>query len=134
MDGDVQVLLGLSGVLIVGLSVLGSMGICSAVGVKSTLIIVEVIPFLVLAVCTLLLYFLSIFLLLSGNRFTYFHKAFFLIRTGNNLLSCPGSELRACGTRHVSEAVYSPYRNPGGKDALRRRSKFNYTDDDTQQC
>ncbi len=45
-----QVLLGLSGVVIVVLSVLGSMGICSMFGVKSTLIIVEVIPFLVLAV------------------------------------------------------------------------------------
>ncbi len=45
-----QVLLGLSGVVIVALSVLGSMGICSMFGVKSTLIIVEVIPFLVLAV------------------------------------------------------------------------------------
>lgn len=32
-------------------SVLGSMGLCSVFGVKSTLIIVEVIPFLVLAVC-----------------------------------------------------------------------------------
>jgi Niemann-Pick C1 protein len=45
-----KVLLGLSGVVIVVLSVLGSMGICSMFGVKSTLIIVEVIPFLVLAV------------------------------------------------------------------------------------
>jgi Niemann-Pick C1 protein len=45
-----KVLLGLSGVFIVALSVLGSMGICSMFGVKSTLIIVEVIPFLVLAV------------------------------------------------------------------------------------
>lgn len=32
------------------LSVLGSVGVFSAVGVKSTLIIMEVIPFLVLAV------------------------------------------------------------------------------------
>ncbi|XP_024370575.1 uncharacterized protein [Physcomitrium patens] len=45
-----KVLLGLSGVIIVALSVLGSMGFCSFFGVKSTLIIVEVIPFLVLAV------------------------------------------------------------------------------------
>ncbi|KAG0593289.1 hypothetical protein KC19_1G318700 [Ceratodon purpureus] len=45
-----KVLLGLSGVLIVAFSVLGSMGLCSVFGVKSTLIIVEVIPFLVLAV------------------------------------------------------------------------------------
>lgn len=45
-----KVLLGLSGVVIVALSVLASMGLFSAFGVKSTLIIVEVIPFLVLAV------------------------------------------------------------------------------------
>jgi hypothetical protein len=35
------------------LSVLGSMGFFSAIGVKSTLIIMEVIPFLVLAVSLL---------------------------------------------------------------------------------
>ncbi|KAH0684970.1 hypothetical protein KY285_022517 [Solanum tuberosum] len=45
-----KVLLGLSGVILVMLSVLGSVGFFSAVGVKSTLIIMEVIPFLVLAV------------------------------------------------------------------------------------
>ncbi|KAL3655161.1 hypothetical protein CASFOL_000947 [Castilleja foliolosa] len=45
-----KVLLGLSGVLLVMLSVIGSVGFFSAVGVKSTLIIMEVIPFLVLAV------------------------------------------------------------------------------------
>eukprot|EP00257_Ricinus_communis_P008945 XP_002527152.2 NPC intracellular cholesterol transporter 1 isoform X1 [Ricinus communis] len=45
-----KVLLGLSGVVLVMLSVLGSVGIFSAIGVKSTLIIMEVIPFLVLAV------------------------------------------------------------------------------------
>ncbi|KAG8632227.1 NPC intracellular cholesterol transporter 1 isoform X1 [Manihot esculenta] len=45
-----KVLLGLSGVLLVMLSVLGSVGLFSAIGVKSTLIIMEVIPFLVLAV------------------------------------------------------------------------------------
>ncbi|KAF9608782.1 hypothetical protein IFM89_011551 [Coptis chinensis] len=45
-----KVLLGLSGVLVVMLSVLGSVGFFSAIGVKSTLIIMEVIPFLVLAV------------------------------------------------------------------------------------
>lgn len=45
-----KVLLGLSGVVVVILSVLGSVGFFSAIGVKSTLIIVEVIPFLVLAV------------------------------------------------------------------------------------
>jgi len=43
-------LLGLSGVVLVLLSVLGSVGVFSALGVKSTLIIMEVIPFLVLAV------------------------------------------------------------------------------------
>ncbi|XP_059445975.1 uncharacterized protein LOC132177601 [Corylus avellana] len=45
-----KVLLGLSGVLLVMLSVLASVGFFSAIGVKSTLIIMEVIPFLVLAV------------------------------------------------------------------------------------
>ncbi|XP_038721590.1 NPC intracellular cholesterol transporter 1-like isoform X2 [Tripterygium wilfordii] len=45
-----KVLLGLSGVLLVMLSVLGSVGFFSAIGEKSTLIIMEVIPFLVLAV------------------------------------------------------------------------------------
>uniref|UniRef100_A0A6N2LDP9 SSD domain-containing protein n=3 Tax=Salix viminalis TaxID=40686 RepID=A0A6N2LDP9_SALVM len=45
-----KVLLGLSGVMLVMLSVLGSVGFFSAIGVKSTLIIMEVIPFLVLAV------------------------------------------------------------------------------------
>lgn len=45
-----KVLLGLSGVILVMLSVLGSVGFFSALGVKSTLIIMEVIPFLVLAV------------------------------------------------------------------------------------
>ncbi|XP_059647380.1 uncharacterized protein LOC132293774 isoform X2 [Cornus florida] len=45
-----KVLLGLSGIIIVVLSVLGSVGVFSAIGVKSTLIIMEVIPFLVLAV------------------------------------------------------------------------------------
>lgn len=43
-------MLGLSGVLLVMLSVLGSVGFFSTMGVKSTLIIMEVIPFLVLAV------------------------------------------------------------------------------------
>ncbi|CAM8915891.1 unnamed protein product [Rhodiola kirilowii] len=45
-----KVLLGLSGILLVMLSVIGSVGFFSAIGVKSTLIIMEVIPFLVLAV------------------------------------------------------------------------------------
>ncbi|XP_010539022.1 PREDICTED: Niemann-Pick C1 protein-like isoform X2 [Tarenaya hassleriana] len=45
-----KVMLGLSGVVLVMLSVLGSVGFFSAFGVKSTLIIMEVIPFLVLAV------------------------------------------------------------------------------------
>ncbi|KAK3425056.1 hypothetical protein EUGRSUZ_F01780 [Eucalyptus grandis] len=45
-----KVLLGLSGVVLVMLSVLGSVGFFSILGVKSTLIIMEVIPFLVLAV------------------------------------------------------------------------------------
>lgn len=43
-------MLGLSGVVVVMLSVLASIGLFSSIGVKSTLIIMEVIPFLVLAV------------------------------------------------------------------------------------
>ncbi|THG03038.1 hypothetical protein TEA_026255 [Camellia sinensis var. sinensis] len=45
-----KVLLALSGIVIVLLSVFGAVGFFSAIGVKSTLIIIEVIPFLVLAV------------------------------------------------------------------------------------
>ncbi|KAI3797062.1 hypothetical protein L1987_39752 [Smallanthus sonchifolius] len=45
-----KVLLGLSGVILVMLSVIASVGFFSAIGVKSTLIIMEVVPFLVLAV------------------------------------------------------------------------------------
>ncbi|GAB4828432.1 NPC intracellular cholesterol transporter 1 [Ancistrocladus abbreviatus] len=48
-----KMLLGLSGVMLVMLSVLGSVGFFSAIGVKSTLIIMEVIPFLVLAFLSL---------------------------------------------------------------------------------
>lgn len=43
-------LLGLSGIIIIILSVCASAGLCSYMGVKSTLIIAEVIPFLVLAI------------------------------------------------------------------------------------
>ncbi|EFA84746.1 Niemann-Pick C type protein [Heterostelium album PN500] len=42
--------LGLSGIFIVALSIATSVGICSVIGVKATLIISEVIPFLVLAI------------------------------------------------------------------------------------
>eukprot|EP00850_Spirogloea_muscicola_P011841 SM000075S21930 [mRNA] locus=s75:132909:143830:+ [translate_table: standard] len=45
-----RVLLGLAGVILVLVLVLAAVGLCSALGVKSTLIVVEVIPFLVLAV------------------------------------------------------------------------------------
>ncbi|KAG7971471.1 hypothetical protein I3843_07G135700 [Carya illinoinensis] len=45
-----KMLLGFSGVILVMLSVLASVGFFSVIGVKSTLIIMEVIPFLVLAV------------------------------------------------------------------------------------
>ncbi|OIV97566.1 hypothetical protein TanjilG_12323 [Lupinus angustifolius] len=45
-----KVLLGLAGVMLVMLSVIASVAFFSALGVKSTLIIMEVIPFLVLAV------------------------------------------------------------------------------------
>lgn len=48
--GEFQMLLGFSGVILVVLSVLASVGFFSVIGVKSTLIIMEVIPFLVLAV------------------------------------------------------------------------------------
>lgn len=41
--------LGLGGVLIVASAVVGSLGLCSWAGMRSTLIIMEVIPFLVLA-------------------------------------------------------------------------------------
>ncbi|XP_054165831.1 NPC intracellular cholesterol transporter 1-like [Oppia nitens] len=47
---DSKIVLGLCGVVIVLLSVTASIGLLSFCGVKSTLIIVEVIPFLVLAV------------------------------------------------------------------------------------
>ena len=47
---DSKLLLGLSGVLIVMVSVLSSLGMYSYSGVPATLIIIEVIPFLVLAV------------------------------------------------------------------------------------
>lgn len=53
-----QIFLGLAGVMLVMLSVLGSVGFFSAIGVKSTLIIMEVIPFLVLAVSSILLFLL----------------------------------------------------------------------------
>lgn len=43
-------LLGLSGIIIILLSVSASAGLCSWAGIKSTLIIAEVIPFLVLAI------------------------------------------------------------------------------------
>ncbi|KAK9082241.1 hypothetical protein Syun_031593 [Stephania yunnanensis] len=45
-----KVLLGFSGVFLIMLAVLGSIGFFSAIGVKSTLITMEVIHFLVLAV------------------------------------------------------------------------------------
>ena len=47
---DAKISLGLAGVLFVLLSVVGSLGIFSYAGYKSTVIIMEVIPFLVLAV------------------------------------------------------------------------------------
>lgn len=58
----------MSGVVLVMLSVLGSMGFFSAIGVKSTLIIMEVIPFLVLAVSLLYrtyCFFLNLYNVLS---------------------------------------------------------------------
>lgn len=46
----VQVLLSMSGTLIAAASVLGSVGVCSAFGAKSTYIALEVISFLALTV------------------------------------------------------------------------------------
>lgn len=43
-------ILGLGGILIIFLSVLSAAGVCSFIGLKSTLIIAEVIPFLILAI------------------------------------------------------------------------------------
>jgi Sterol-sensing domain of SREBP cleavage-activation len=57
-----QILLGLSGVLLVMLSVVASIGLFSFFGVKSTLIIMEVIPFLVLAVSFRSFYLVKIFI------------------------------------------------------------------------
>lgn len=47
---DSKITLGLSGVLIVVISALASVGLFSFIGIPATLIIIEVIPFLVLAV------------------------------------------------------------------------------------
>ena len=47
---DSKIMLGLAGVTVVCTSVLASIGFFSYVGVPATLIIVEVVPFLVLAV------------------------------------------------------------------------------------
>ena len=47
---DSRICLGFAGVCIVMLSVLSSIGLMSLLGFKSTLIIMEVIPFLVLAI------------------------------------------------------------------------------------
>ena len=70
------------------LSVLGSVGFFSAIGVKSTLIIMEVIPFLVLAVSCFLGINLAVFceaLKGLGRMFPYLvHKVqdiFFLLLT-----------------------------------------------------
>lgn len=69
-----QVLLGLSGVMLVMLSVLGSVGFFSAVGIKSTLIIMEVIPFLVLAVSSICLKILFEKQQFIFIRYCYFGK------------------------------------------------------------
>lgn len=45
-----RVLLGLAGVLVVFLSVLGGIGVCSAAGISASLIVIEVVPFLALAI------------------------------------------------------------------------------------
>ena len=50
MQIDLKITLGLSGVLLVLLSVLSSIGLMGFIGQPMTLIIVEVIPFIVLAI------------------------------------------------------------------------------------
>lgn len=47
---DSKFLVGLGGILVVGCSVLASMGFYSWIGIPSSLIILQVVPFLVLAV------------------------------------------------------------------------------------
>lgn len=47
---DSKFLVGLGGILVVSCAVLSSLGFCSWVGIPSSLIIVQVVPFLVLAV------------------------------------------------------------------------------------
>ena len=74
-----QVVLGLSGILIVIISVLGSVGFFSAIGVKSTLIIMEVIPFLVLAVssaCPLISFIMYTF----SGVIVFHQKILFLVK------------------------------------------------------
>lgn len=98
---EFQVLLGLSGVVLVMLSVLGSVGFFSAIGVKSTLIIMEVIPFLVLAVSFILNLFLhlslslvkfcfsSLFELLSCNRLEWIICVYWCMLLNGNQWTCP---------------------------------------------
>lgn len=47
---DSKIMVGLGGILVVGCSVLASMGFYSWIGIPSSLIILQVVPFLVLAV------------------------------------------------------------------------------------
>lgn len=47
---DSKFLVGLGGILVVGCSVLASMGFYAWIGVQSSLVILQVVPFLVLAV------------------------------------------------------------------------------------
>lgn len=74
-------LLGLSGVIIVLLSVLGSVGFFSALGVKSTLIIMEVIPFLVLAVRCFLLFFVLFSVILANASILELYIIMFIFCT-----------------------------------------------------
>ena len=50
MQVDSKIILGVAGITIVMLSVTSSLGVFSYLGVPATLIIIEVVPFLVLAV------------------------------------------------------------------------------------
>lgn len=71
--------LGLGGVLIVAFSVAGALGLCSMAGMWSTLIIMEVIPFLVLAVGV-------------DNMFVMAHALGRQVRLGRGLVSLPGGQ------------------------------------------
>ena len=67
-------MIGFGGVVIVGLSVSASIGFYSVIGVPGTLIIMEVVPFLVLAVGVD-----NIFILVQRYQVKYFYLYFYKI-------------------------------------------------------